>query len=1193
MVEGVKSEFGVMAPGAPADESLIGVHAWPGAVSSYRLSGTEQQPVLALTLSPRPDSGLPGPADSVQQAALLAAQQAERYRLIRAQLDDPSLTVSVLTTLDESLVLPAADGPSSLRRFASSAQLFCQAAATATAPKLAGLATLDELLDRYGLSPEQLAAVNADRPLNGLLAAGQPLARRLGQAAPDTVPVEASTLAEVAAGLNIAAGRLLADNRGLQLAADPTAVLPGRVTLPVDARIPYSVRTGDTLTLLAGRFGSTPAELVAGNAEVPGVLPAGLRVEVRLAADAAVDAGSGEAPDAPGEPVIVSAETLTGDSFGSLRARLAEQHPDVSLELVADALDRLGAALDPGPVLSCPLAVLGTGTSGDPVTGAAVREAYGCPPEEFAAANAALLGLLQPDIRLDLDGASTTTTEHDTVHAVLERLTSDGSRPTIDRLLAEHATLPLFRAGSRALLPPAAVTLTAGPGHALEPPALAVPLVVTLRMEGAGKPVEGGPADAVARADTQVSPSLDRDAFIDACLTALPTLRLATDAQGALWAVSFDSQGIAVVRTEPAAGGVTEPQAFALRPLYPALVDLKVAIRPVTARGELGPSVMRQYQGIDVEPWARSFLTDVDGYLAEPLCSRLPGPAREQLMECRRQLSHAVADGLAPLPSSQPGAHAATALSNARVALASVARTGLAPAYRASVLAQYRAVVVSPYGTDDRPSARLVATVQEAGRSDLEFSASRTELNPTNATCTFALTPAEPGAASSVRIDPHQVFGAIELDLAGRGSAALRFVRPLTGDYRVDGVAADLTAADLPVPLRAQPEPVSTQPMTAGATWAGAGQPTLAQATQWTADLTYRHQHAAQDVVRVSISGPVPAPATATGSSALAEALAGYLDAAARLEQLLGTEAEPAEGIDAASVRGNAAATLTALVVAVTAAWGAHRMNPVAATAGPGAPAISGRGSVQDRAGNAGFTGEYQLRAVYSDDGRLDRLAVSRTATEGNWPDIAVTVQDELLSLTPGPVLGNRRDYTAAGPLIAGPLAVRLEWPGLIGPPRAAARVSLTAERNAALRGAQPTGPEFILTAQPVQVAVPSPSLRWDEELPLAGTDLTQALREAFDVLAEGQPEHLSAFQVGYVELVDGLPNVRSALMGDLVLGPENAVRLADAMQDWLRRVQPATAGATWQLRLTTPSVRDGEPPLVTFERLVYPVSAD
>ncbi|MDQ1740066.1 MAG: hypothetical protein QOE53_1718, partial [Pseudonocardiales bacterium] len=129
------------------------MHSWPGAAARYQLDGTRDKPTL--TVSVALDDGLPGPLSGGPPGS--APDAADRYRLIRSQLDEPGLTVALLTTLDPSLVLPSADGLPSLRRFAAAAQLFTQAAAAAMPPRVTRIATLGELKDRYGQLAEHLA----------------------------------------------------------------------------------------------------------------------------------------------------------------------------------------------------------------------------------------------------------------------------------------------------------------------------------------------------------------------------------------------------------------------------------------------------------------------------------------------------------------------------------------------------------------------------------------------------------------------------------------------------------------------------------------------------------------------------------------------------------------------------------------------------------------------------------------------------------------------------------------------------------------------------------------------------------------------------------------------------------------------------------------------------------------------------
>ena len=1187
---------------------LIELRAWPGTESWYALSGTAKDPQLAVTVSAQPGHALPGPAESAGQAVLRAAEQAERYRLICSQLAEAD--VSVLTSLDPGRPMPIASGALALRRLAEAGALSAQAAAAARQPELAGIATVGELLDRYGLLVEHLAAVNADQPLNRLLAAGQPLAMRTGQIEPDTVPADPSTLAQVAARLRVTAQRLLEDNRGLRLAAEPEVALPGTVTLPAGARTPYLTQPGDTLAALAPRFGTTAREIVAGNAGVDGLLPPGIPVEISV--EVAVEPGVEGGGQAAVETVTASTDTVAGDSFRSVCDRLTGQHADITLDAVADELDRLGAVLTAGLLLNCPLAVLGGGRGDEgPLTAAEVQAAYGCPPAAFAAANAAVLGILQPGVRLGDGSNTTTTTADDTLNAVLDRLAADASLASITRVLSANAAAQLFRPGAQALLPVPPVTVTATPGQALGATAAAVPLVVTLRLE---RPAEAAPGHSAAEhADSAVPATRERDALVDSFLTVLPSLRLATDAENRLWAVSFGESGIAEARIAPA--GSTGPHAFAPRPLYHELVDFSAWIRPVTSAGTLGTPTRQHYRAVSVEPWARSFLADLDGYLQEPFRTRLPEAARASLLGIRRRLADAVADGLAPV-LRDPAAQSPAALRNARIAVASLGRDGLAEIHQASVVGQYEAVVAAPHGAAGRASARLVGTLTSAGRPDVRLSSSRIELDPSNATCTFAVTSTDPAEAIDVSIQPVQVVDAMELgssvDDAGTEPLLLRFVRPLTGGYLPAAVVAELPPAALPVPLREHPSPVSAQPMTAEATFAGAAQPTLAEAAQWTASLTYTHEHTAHDVIALTWSEPVPAAAT-PAPTALAEALAAYTAAAADLAQLLGsradpvgdapadpvggaatdpaggatadpaggTAADPADDADAAALRDNAGAALVELAAAVAAAWSQHWTSQEPVAAEP-AGALPSQG--------------YRLRALCTagqHGRRLDRLVVSRTRAEDSWPVITLGGPGQQVPLAPGPITDETREYVpAAHPIEADQLTFRLDWPGLRGAPRPDARIGLVAVRNTVLRDGAPTSPAFVLASPVRQVDIAPPSVRWPQELPLHGATVAEALQNAFDVLGGEQPggARLSV-EVGYAEQVGELHTVLPVLLvSELVPAPDSAGAIAARLEEWRRRYQPATAGAQWRLRLALLSAHPGEPPLLTFDQLVVPV---
>jgi hypothetical protein len=208
---------------------------------------------------------------------------------------------------------------------------------------------------------------------------------------------------------------------------------------------------------------------------------------------------------------------------------------------------------------------------------------------------------------------------------------------------------------------------------------------------------------------------------------------------------------------------------------------------------------------------------------------------------------------------------------------------------------------------------------------------------------------------------------------------------------------------------------------------------------------------------------------------------------------------------------------------------------------------------------------------------------------------ITLLSNDQQLPLTPGPDIDRTCEYTASQrPAVRSPLTFRLDWPGLRGAPGPNARISLTVERNSELRTGAVTSPAFVLAAQPVQVEMASPSLRWSEEITLTGNGLDQALQNAFDTLCAEQPEGTRlSIEAGYAEPVGELHAVLPVLLiPELALAPDSAATIAATLQDWQRAYRPATAGAEWQLRLVLRSARDGEPPLLTFDRLVFPVPA-
>ncbi len=1104
--------------------------------------------MLAVTVSATTE-GLPGPLDPPGAAAAVAA----RYRLICSQLDQPGLTVSLLSTLNPGQPLPVPGGASTLRRFAAAAELFTTAAAAVTPPDLSclgmlddlsGLGMLDDLLDGYGVLTAELATANAGRPLNGLLAAGQPLAMRTSQTEPDLVPADASTLAEVAVRLGSTPERLLKDNRGLRLAVAPSIVLPGIVALPADA------------------------------------------------------------------------------------------------------------------ALSRPLAVL----AGDgPLTAAEVQAQHGCPAEAFAAANAAVLGVLQPGAQLNVAARTVTTAQHDTLNAVLGRLAAQGVSLSVAELLAANASTPLFRAGARVLLPPSPVTLSASGPLVGTFAAPVFELAVTLRLERPAvteAPVTPtvAPVDLVTSAPDPVPAPVERadsavpapargeaafEPFVDACLVAVPGIRLATrttasEAGAAPWAVAFDSQGISSVRLQPATG-YSGARFLAPPPLYPEPLHFDAPISELTALGTLGEPTRQAFSGVDAERWARRFLTDLDRYLDAPFAALLSDVAPAALQAVRHDLADAIAAGagavLAPdLPDPAPAGSAG--LSDARAALAAVCRSGSSTGY-GSVAVQHSVAAVTRF--EPAQAVQLLGVARVGGLPQ----PSTTDLSSSDGWSTVAVAASlqdgsRDGGQTSVAVNCDQVFHSLTM---GAGAAAagdrveLSFARPLTGDCLPKHVHAELGLIEIPIAQRLQPAPPRLLTVAAQPSWPGPARPTLRQAADWTFAVSYSHEHTAHDEVRVSICNParqVPGspddagfaraalPRVAEPNPALAVALARYLAVADQLAALLGWYAKPSKGADAAvtrRVRENALTTLTELTGAVAEAWAGHTEDsPTGEDRDAGTEADADGGS------NGEECREYRLQACYTggaDGERLfDRLVVTADQPDGDWPAISWLGEGAEKSLTPGPVAAGQRSYTPARPIAAAqPLTFRLELAGLNAVSQQTARAVISVSRNAVLRAGMRTAAEFVLPSGGHTSNAVSPASVWLEPIALPGADVAQALQACFDTLFGSHPaDGLLSLDISYSYLIGSPaspagpaspdsptspdspaptdPSLRAevpvASLPAVALTPDLAATVADAVENWRRQAEPPTRGGEWYFRLALMSPRPGEPPLLAFERLVF-----
>ncbi len=999
-----------------------------------------------------------------------------------------------------------------------------------------GAATLQSLA---GAQLDAVASLNAGTP--DLFAPGTLVVLGTWSPAPP-VPSGGERLGQLAARLGCSLGQLLADNASLPLAGGAAKVpLPGVAEpLGVDVLVPYGVQRGNSLDEIAGRFGTSAQALAAANAAMPGLL--GL-------ASVTVTVPGGSA----------STEVRPGDSLNAILARLRQQQAAVTLADLVTTVAANPAALAAGALLVCPAPTLAAPVPAD------AAGPLGVSPAGLVQANAALLGVVRPDVTLTVTEpgsdarVSIRTVAHDTVNAILGRFAEAGAPVDIAGLLAQNPTAALLQP-TRVLLPPPPMRVSVGLGVKAGPFASPTfPLSTILRLQREREAVHpelrtehsNGPverAESIVPAPAVPKPGTDThtfDAFIDACAAVLPDLRLATSrVEGEtadLWAANFGAAGIASVHLLPGVSypdGSTQPRYFALRPLYPELQSRsELLVRRLTEDGTLGPATQHEVQGIDVETWARRLLADLDLYLTAPYVAGMyrrgaaSRTALTDLLRAKWQIADALAKGLAPVlasvaSGSRPG-HAvdprgAAGLVRAVEDLAASGGVSLAATYDVATIVQYDTAVTSAYtspGTTLRP-ARLTgpATPPADHATDFTLTSGTAELAEKASFVSLALTVPVPARQTSVTtgaldlgfdtldFDLHQVPGADGYQACER----LTFVRPLTGAYQPAAIVDDLGSPVVPVPLRAHPPLPIIAEQSATKTWQGEQEPDLEQAGQWTFGVTWSHEHAAQDEILLAVTFNVVEPDVRLLALQLdlAAALGGYALIADEVRERMAAYALPAGQQPAAA--DNLAGSLATLVEPIAEAWAAHW------------PAPPTRRAAEALADGVGFddVGVDNLRygfrvavAFRSDSSQLDHVTLTLDGQDspgptGAWPELSWRLADgSFVGLAPNPdgPSGGALSYLPEEPIEPmGWPTLRAAWPGLNVASTQNARASLAVHRNEHLLG--PTGvltnPAFVLgTAEVTAPDVAVPLLEWNLDLELAGGDLRERLQAAFSTL--------------------------------------------------------------------------------------------
>lgn len=823
-----------------------------------------------------------------------------------------------------------------------------------------------------GIATATLAELNT-RTID-LLPAGSPLLLQTTQV-PD---LDSAPLGALARTYAIEPGDLLRHNADLApaaLSAGDTAVglpIPGMSSLIPQIytlRIPYRVRAGQTLTAIAALF--VPVDPGSGLTDEQALCEANRAMPATLA---------------PGQVITVAGQPLTTQAGDSFDALIARADPPVTIIDFADAIATDTQALAGGALLLCPTALLQVATTPD-----TLAATYGLTATAILSANATMSGLMVPGTVLKpspvADEPTVAIAPDDSINALIRRFAAAGIAVTIEDVVRANHDVALLNAGALLLLPPADTVLTAAFGTGgWQLPDVIFPLRtwVTLARnpdlvdpalrgtaQAPGAAVQDSSPVAAARSATperQEDGAVTLDVFAAAIEGTITGLKLATGrvlsaerdpAPTDVWAVSFiDPGGITKVQVSPQASvpGVEglQPLSFALRPLSNTLEsDTGVQIKFIDpATGGWGASTFNDYQGIDLEVWARAWLAGLDllctAPYAAPAYPVAPGPLA-RLLAAKKLLACAVADGLSPilLVQEQSGGTIGTdAWKAAREVLYQRLLGQLVRAYDTTAILQFNASVTSPAaaatarlsgaGRLDTLQAPAAAARQAAGDDPDAWKVSqlgnaKTALANTTAgtpgTVSFPLDVAQPARHSAVALQPVYAINEIEFGItpvvAGYDASNwLSFVR-VFDQFPPAAFSAPLGAPVVPVPLRAYPELpalVSQQAL------APTDPTTLDEALHWSYVFTYTHDSAAQDQILIEIEfnrRPLPSARFALeDGDTLFKALAQYAAVSDTLWQILARLQAP--GVSSAdTVLATALDTYAGLAERVAVLWSA------------------------------------------------------------------------------------------------------------------------------------------------------------------------------------------------------------------------------------------------------------------------------
>lgn len=429
-------------------------------------------------------------------------------------------------------------------------------------------------------------------------------------------PQSFDTFASLAAQFNnLTFDQLAQFNSTSPLQADVSLAIPNLTFISDPALVyaPYSPRSSDSLTSIAGTFKTTTAAIAEINRYLPGIFADDVTIKIKDTVELGPLDSLQSAADALGE---------TFDQFIN------------SIKDTTNLYRTQGTILTPLPVVGEGVTLtqlvqqFNVQTGGSDATGSSLLTTNRS-LEKFLRAGAS--------IAAPAPATPITVKDHDTVNTIINRFAREqGVQVTVTELAIANASTPgLFTVGQPFLLPPN-VTTTTSDVHPSIPPenkgeaAIVFPVSVSVNMKRPLHLVAPDFQDTAAvyentttfspRGLSQGASSVNLTAFARDFESAFTDYRLKCavvqkDAMSSpqapqLFAVNFGESGVSRFLVDEKA-----PQFYSMAPLSTKLLSGTLPIRKYISGCGLGPVEKKTFDAVDLDSWMGQFLSAVDLFL--------------------------------------------------------------------------------------------------------------------------------------------------------------------------------------------------------------------------------------------------------------------------------------------------------------------------------------------------------------------------------------------------------------------------------------------------------------------------------------------------------------------------------------------------------------------------------------------------